>query len=73
MSVTDPRSEMEALLHVVARLSQRFPTVGEDEVRELVAEELVEFDGAWVRAYVPVLVEGRVLHRLRTGHSRAVS
>ena len=65
MSVTNPASEMEALLYVVTRLSERFPWAGEELIRDLVADELVDFGSAWMRDYIPVLVEGRVLHRLR--------
>ena len=69
MSVTNPSDEYEALVHVVDRVAQRFPVVGEDAVRELVADELVRFDEARLRAYVPVLVEGNVVRRLRDMHS----
>lgn len=64
--MTNPASEYEALVHVVERLSRRFPAVPEDAVVELVADELTRFDRASLRAYVPVLVEGSVLRTLRS-------
>lgn len=63
--MTDPADEYEALVHVVGRVAQRFPTIGEDALFELVADELERFDRARLRAFVPVLVEGNVLRRLR--------
>lgn len=69
MSVTRPASEYEELLHIVDRLTRRFPDVTESELIDLAAGELERFDGARIRAYVPVLIEGsmiRQLHRLRS-------
>ncbi|WP_345800443.1 hypothetical protein AAIB33_13310 [Microbacterium sp. AZCO] len=73
MSVTNPSDEWEALLHIVARICARFPGADEDAVRELVAEELVEFDGVWMRDYIPTLIEGRVRRRLRASVPRAAA
>ncbi len=69
MSSTDPESEWEALMHVVQRLSERFPAVDEDEIRALAAEEFQTYDDAHVRDFIPVLVERSVRVRLRTGHA----
>lgn len=68
MSVTNPGSEMEALMHVVSRLVARFPLVGEETITAMVADELVDFDRAGIRAFIPVLVEGRVQNQLRARH-----
>ncbi|MFH8251924.1 three-helix bundle dimerization domain-containing protein [Microbacterium sp. B2969] len=73
MSATNPSDEWEALFHVVRRLCARFPDAGEDAVFALVAEELVEFDDAWLRDYIPVLIEGRVQRRLRARLPRAAA
>jgi len=37
----------------------------------LIADELESFDGARLRAYVPVLVEHNVIRRLRSAHGNA--
>ena len=37
----------------------------------LIADELESFDGARLRAYVPVLVEHNVTRRLRSAHRKA--
>ncbi|MBW9121233.1 hypothetical protein JNB63_14130 [Microbacterium trichothecenolyticum] len=73
MSATNPETEIEALHHVITRLAGRFPAANENLVREMVAEELIEFDDAWLRTYVPALVEGRVLRRLRGEPHRAAA
>lgn len=71
MSCTNPESEYEALVHLADRLQLRFPAVDEDTVFALIAEELESFDGARLRAYVPVLVEHNVLRRLRAEYDQA--
>jgi len=58
-------SEHEALLHIVQRLSERFPDLGAERIREITAAEFASFEGAHVRDFVPVLVERRVQERLR--------
>lgn len=65
MSATNPRDEYEALVYATERLAHHFPSIPEDEILQLVAAELAAFDRAKVRTYVPVLVEGTVLRRLR--------
>ena len=70
MSATNPRDEYEALTHVVERLARRFPTVPEDTVIELVADEVSNLGVARLRDYIPVLVEGGVLRRLRIAQTR---
>ncbi|OAN40468.1 three-helix bundle dimerization domain-containing protein [Microbacterium sp. H83] len=70
MSCTNPGSEFEALLYMAERLRRRFPQWEENALFALIAEELEAFDGARLRDYVPVLVEHRVLARLRSGATR---
>ena len=65
VSSTNPESEYEALLHVVRRAAERFPSVGEDAIVEIVAAEVARFDAVQLRAYIPVLVEHDLLERLR--------
>ncbi|SIT83460.1 three-helix bundle dimerization domain-containing protein [Microbacterium sp. RU33B] len=65
MSVTRPADEYEELVHIVDRIARRYPEVDESTLFEMVADELTGFDGAHLRDYVPVLVEGRVLRALR--------
>ena len=65
VSATNPADEYEALVYVVDRMARRFPAIGEEALFELVADEWTRFDQARFRDYVPVLVEGNVLRRLR--------
>ncbi|MFE1645999.1 three-helix bundle dimerization domain-containing protein [Microbacterium sp. P01] len=65
MSVTNPENEYEALVHLIRRVSARFPDADEDAILAMTAEELERFDGARLRDYVPVLVEHNVVRRLR--------
>lgn len=66
VSATNPENEYEALVHLARRLGDRYPAVDEGLVFEIVAEELERFDGARLRAYVPLLVERRLRERLRS-------
>ena len=66
MSRLQPESEYEALVYVLERLSETYPFVGEDRLREIAADELAQLDGSRVRAFIPVLVERRVKERLAT-------
>ncbi|MDF2917246.1 MAG: hypothetical protein K0S70_1463 [Microbacterium sp.] len=68
---TNPRDEYEALSYVIDRVARRFPTVPEDTVIDLVAEEVSSLGGVRLRTYIPVLVEGGVLRRLRMVATRA--
>lgn len=65
MSITDPAYEYEALLHVLVRVSYRFPSVAEDTLVELIAGEVSRFGQVRLRVYVPVLVEGNIVRTLR--------
>ena len=62
-------SEHEALLHIVQRLSERFPDIGPEHIREIAAAEFESFEGAHVRDFVPVLVERKVKEQLRAEHA----
>ena len=66
MSRLQPESEYEALVYALERLSETYPFVGEDRLREIAADELAQLDGARVRAFIPVLVERRVKERFAT-------
>ncbi|WP_366509184.1 three-helix bundle dimerization domain-containing protein [uncultured Microbacterium sp.] len=65
MSVTNPADEYEALVHVLVRVSRRFPSVPEDRLVELIAGEVSRFGRVRLRNYVPVLVEANVVRTLR--------
>lgn len=65
MSVTNPADEYEALVHVLARVSRRFPSVPEDTLVELIAREVSRFGRVRLRDYVPVLLEANVVKTLR--------
>ncbi len=71
MSLTNPLNEFEALVYLSERLRVRFPEVDEAYIFALIADELESFDGARLRAYVPVLVEHNVTKRLKVAHGRA--
>ncbi|WP_141931028.1 three-helix bundle dimerization domain-containing protein [Microbacterium sp. SLBN-146] len=73
MTVTNPASEYEALVHIVERIAWRFPEVPESQLFDMVAEELVRFDRARLRAYVPAIVEGNVLRALRAREATALA
>lgn len=65
MSEGEPDSDYEALMHVVHRLSERFPKLSEQEIRDATVDEFEKYEGARVRDFVPVLVERKVAERLR--------
>jgi hypothetical protein len=58
-------------VYLSERLRVRFPDVDEAALFALIAEELETFDGARLRAYVPVLVEHNVLRRLKSSRDKA--
>lgn len=43
--------------HVITRLQQSYPELGEGEIRAIVTAATREFDGARLRQFVPLLVE----------------
>jgi hypothetical protein len=73
VTVTNPANEYEALVHIVERIAWRFPDVPESRLFDMVAEELVRFDRARLRAYVPAIVEGTVLRALRAAEPSALA
>ena len=62
--MSDP-VEHDAVENVIARLSERFPTLGRDRVQQVVDEELARVEGGRVREYIPALVEHAADERLR--------
>lgn len=59
------RDEHQAIEHVIARLAERFPTLSDEHVRQVVDEELHRLDANPVRDFIPVLVEHAATERLR--------
>lgn len=49
--------EEVAIGHAVDRLAERFPAVPRDRIVELVHERHVDYTGAAVRDFIPVLIE----------------
>jgi hypothetical protein len=60
--MTDESREIDV---VVQRISDRFPDLPVEQVREQVLAELDAFDDAQVRDFVPLLVENAVMDTLR--------
>lgn len=54
------RSEESALRDLIARLTQQFPEIAEDEIVAAVHGRYEQFDESRVRDFVPVLVERSV-------------
>lgn len=66
MRNTDPAEhEAREIDEVVARLQDRFPTVDEQRIRQVVEEEHRTFEGRPIRDFVPVFVERSAIERLR--------
>lgn len=65
MSRFRPQNDYEALVYVIELLARRYPTVGDDVIVRIVAEELERTSGAAVRGYIPELVERNTRRRLR--------
>ncbi|MCD2440807.1 hypothetical protein LQ757_00805 [Agromyces sp. SYSU K20354] len=59
------RDEEHAIDDLVARLSQKFPTMAHDRIATVVREEQHRLDEGRVRGFVPVLVEHAARDRLR--------
>ncbi|WP_395726045.1 three-helix bundle dimerization domain-containing protein [Nakamurella sp.] len=57
--------EAREIDEVMARLRERFPTVGAERIRGVVEEEHRAFDGRPIRDFVPVFVERAAIERLR--------
>jgi hypothetical protein len=56
--------EEVAIGHAVDRLAERFPTVPRDRIVDLVHERHVDYTGAPVRDFIPVLIEHDVRREL---------
>ncbi|PSL37374.1 hypothetical protein CLV49_0981 [Labedella gwakjiensis] len=65
MSRFKPQDEYEALVYVIDLLARRHPSVPEDDIVRMVAEELERTSGAALRSYIPELVERNTRRRLR--------
>jgi hypothetical protein len=70
MSKFRPRDEYEALVYVIDLLARRHPSIDEDLIVRIVAEELERTSTAAVRSYIPELVESNARRRLRETLSR---
>ena len=62
--MSDP-VEHHAVENVIARLTERFPSLSRDRVQQVVDEELARFEDRRVREYIPALVEHAADERLR--------
>ena len=56
--------EEVAIGHAVDRLAERFPTVPRDRIIDLVHRRHLEYTGAPVRDFIPVLIEHDVKREL---------
>lgn len=56
--------EEVAIGHAVDRLAQRFPRVPRDRIVDLVHERHLDYTGATVRDFIPVLIEHDVKREL---------
>jgi hypothetical protein len=59
-----PTDEEVAIDHAVDRLAERFPTVPRDRIADLVHQRHIDYTGAPVRDFIPVLVEHDVKREL---------
>ena len=57
--------EDRAIDEVVSRLSEKFGALSPEHIKDVVDEELHQFDGGRVRDFVPVLVERAAKQRLK--------
>ena len=73
MSRFRPQNEYEALVYVIEILGRSHPTIDEDTIVQIVAEELERTSGALVRTYIPELVERNARRRLRQDREPAAS
>ena len=56
--------EEVAIGHAVDRLAERFPTVPRDRIADLVHQRHIDYTGAPVRDFIPVLIEHDVKREL---------
>jgi hypothetical protein len=59
-----PTDEEVAIDHAVDRLAERFPTVPRDRIADLVHQRHIDYTGAPVRDFIPVLIEHDVKREL---------
>ena len=69
MSRFKPHDEYEALVYVIDLLARQHPSVPEDDIVRMVAEELERTSGAALRSYIPELVERNTRRRLQEHRS----
>jgi hypothetical protein len=65
MSKFRPRDEYEALVYVIDLLARRHPSIDEDLIVRIVAEELEQTSSSALRRFIPELVERNTRRRLR--------
>ena len=61
--------ELDALIHVIDRLRERFPDVHADEIRRVVHFIHTSFEGSRIRDFIPILVERLARDKLEHDHS----
>ena len=59
-----PTDEEVAIDHAVDRLAERFPKVPRDRIVDLVHQRHIDYTGAPVRDFIPVLIEHDVKREL---------
>ncbi|MEN2739817.1 hypothetical protein ABCS02_18645 [Microbacterium sp. X-17] len=59
-----PNDEEVAIGHAVDRLAERFPKVPRDRIVDLVHQHHLDYTGAPVRDFIPVLIEHDVKREL---------
>ncbi|CAM5487883.1 three-helix bundle dimerization domain-containing protein [Leifsonia shinshuensis] len=59
-----PTDEEVAIDHAVDRLAERFPQVPRDRIVDLVHQRHIDYTGAPVRDFIPVLIEHDVKREL---------
>ena len=57
--------EAREIDEVIVRLREKFPSITEERIRDVVAEEHRAFAGRPIRDFVPVFVERAAIERLR--------
>lgn len=60
----DEATEQKSLVKVIADLRERFPDVPTEVIGKFVEDAYLEFAGAPVRDYIPVMVERVVKNRI---------
>lgn len=61
----DRPEELRALAHLSERLTQKFPQISPELIREMVTNAHRRFDGRPIRDFVPLLVEHDTVDELK--------